>query len=365
MNKTKQILKNVKEAIISNRLDISTDLLTDICECYKVEMGLVSVLYTEERRSQIEDDINLLCTRLAQNEHNKSSIIDALDSMVLSIDLTTDLMGWFVNENYWNMKYHNVNNSEINEIINYINKHGNLSAISNNYVDEYDNFDAEVFHDYEKGLKYILFQNKKMYFPRYYSEDQIKEYYKGITIEQDPRSPHYYKKENYNVLPGDVVVDAGVAEGNFSLDIIDIAEHIYIIEADEMWVEALECTFEAYNEKITIIKGYLSNEMVGEYVSLDGLFADKEINYLKMDIEGYERFALKGAEKTIAKATDFRCAVCSYHKKDDEKCINEFFDRMNMDYETSNGYMVPVWDRGAYVDAEVRRGVVFGKKRLL
>jgi 16S rRNA A1518/A1519 N6-dimethyltransferase RsmA/KsgA/DIM1 with predicted DNA glycosylase/AP lyase activity len=49
------------------------------------------------------------------------------------------------------------------------------------------------------------------------------------------------------VAEGDVVVDAGAAEGNFALSVIDKASKVYIIEGDAGWCEALRQTFLPYN----------------------------------------------------------------------------------------------------------------------
>lgn len=53
-----------------------------------------------------------------------------------------------------------------------------------------------------------------------------------------------------------------------------------------------------------------------EAITIDEVFADKEITFLQMDIEGSEMEALKGAEKTIRHQHPL-LAICMYHKPDD------------------------------------------------
>jgi hypothetical protein len=63
----------------------------------------------------------------------------------------------------------------------------------------------------------------------------------------------------------------------------------------------------------------LSGEKNGEsaeMVKLDDLLKSEKITYIKMDIEGSEEIALRGAENLI-KANRPKMAICIYHKYDD------------------------------------------------
>lgn len=362
MNKTKELLTKIIEAIETGHLQIDDFLSDDIGSCFIQEIDLALLLYKEEQQEEIKKRAARLAEKLKGSRDNAQLYISIIDSMILCIDLISEEKEWFVNVNHWR-QVHGDNNPEINDIIKYIEKTGEVNAISSEFTDEYTNYDCPVYFDDNCGMHYVMHREKKMYFPKDYNAERVSEYYRGIVIEQDIRSPHCYYKDGYAVKHGDVVVDAGVAEGNFSLEHIDMASHIYLIEADESWIEALKETFKNYSNKVTIIKGYLSDEMDGEHVSIDGLFSDLLINYIKMDIEGYERLALLGSEGVIGKSNDIRCVICSYHKKGDEQWIREYMDGMLMENTTSKGYMIPTWDRSAYHDCEVRRGVVFGRKK--
>ena len=187
------------------------------------------------------------------------------------------------------------------------------------------------------------------------------DYCRFIYAEQDAKSPHYYQKDSYNVKEGDVILDAGVAEGNFALDHIDIASHIYLIEADSEWVDALKLTFKDYAHKVTIIPAFLDSSTFDNHVCIDDLNLE-QLNYIKMDIEGSERDSLIGATKTLENNNDLRFAICSYHQKGDEEWIRNFVKEYNYTTTTSGGYMFMNGEPGALINVSFRRGVVFGKK---
>ena len=66
--------------------------------------------------------------------------------------------------------------------------------------------------------------------------------------------------------------------------------------------------------------------------------------YIKMDIEGSELAALKGARETIKKHRPF-LAVCVYHRKNDIVNIPEFIDRLGCgyDYYLRGGFHTILW----------------------
>ena len=168
--------------------------------------------------------------------------------------------------------------------------------------------------------------------------------------------------KDFNVENSDVVVDVGVAEGNFSLDIIDRVKKIYLIETDDDWLEALKMTFREYEDKVQIVKGYVSSVEEGPFVTLDSIISEP-VNFIKMDIEGNEWDALQGAAKLIQKSENIRCAICSYHSDFDQTLIEAFFDGMDIKHNTSDGYMWFPWKvRQNYVSTRLNRALVRGEK---
>ena len=65
---------------------------------------------------------------------------------------------------------------------------------------------------------------------------------------------------------------------------------------------------------------------------LDGLLADERPTFLKMDVEGAELDALKGATETIRKHRPV-LAICLYHKPEDLWQIPLFINGLGVDYE--------------------------------
>lgn len=67
-------------------------------------------------------------------------------------------------------------------------------------------------------------------------------------------------------------------------------------------------------------------------ISIDELLKDEEVTFIKLDIEGSELEALKGAKKIIVKNRP-RLAICIYHKMEDLWEIPEYILRLVPDYK--------------------------------
>lgn len=214
-----------------------------------------------------------------------------------------------------------------------------LDVFNDNFVLKYININPEIYFDQKNALFYIYYNNKRMYFSsKFSSKEQIKRYYFHLLIEQDIASPHKYQTDRFHVCEHDIVLDAGVAEGNFELDIIDLVDKLYLVECDDDWIKALECTFEPYKDKVEIIKGMLGNGEQGS-IKIDDIIKDKKIDFIKMDIEGTEWEALCGAKQSL-KQNDIKLNVCVYHNVNDEKKIKKLLEELEYETEVSDGYMV-------------------------
>ncbi len=260
-------------------------------------------------------------------------------------------------------KYSDSNNKEIIEIINYLRNH-ELREFNYPFAEKYDEKKIAVVKDEECGLYYVLHNSKKLYLSRKFdTEQKAKDYYKSLLIEQDEESPHRYCDDDFKPGKNDVIIDAGAAEGIFALDYIDLAREIYLIDADELWIEALKYTFKDYGEKVHIIHSFLGafNE-IGITDTLDALI-DRPVNFVKMDIEGAEWDALRGAEQLINKAKSLRLAICAYHSDFDQELIETFMDKHTIKHKTTKGYMwFPYSCRETYISTELHRGIIRGEK---
>lgn len=217
-----------------------------------------------------------------------------------------------------------------------------LEVFNETFSDKYEDMDVNVFYDEENAMYYVYHCGKKMFFSKdYKNERQVRNYYRCLLREQDVNSPHRYLKNGFHVLKGDIVLDAGVAEGNFALEIIDLVEKIYLIEADSKWVEALKCTFAPYMEKVCIVEKFLGDEK--DEITVDEIIGNGRLDFIKMDIEGAEVRALKKAEATL-KNNEIKLVVCAYHNPDDEEDIKNVLEEYGYCSEPSQGYMVFITD---------------------
>lgn len=259
-------------------------------------------------------------------------------------------------------RYQGSEDSEIQEIMEYLKDH-KLQVFNYGFADDYNNMQVEIYYDNENTMFYVIHQGKKMYFSRKFdTESKVLEYYRSICLEQDPRSPHAYFDDNFKIDEGEVVVDLGAAEGNFSLDIIDKASKVYIIEADKDWVEALELTFKEYASKVVIINTYISDVSSGNYDTLDHLITEP-VDFIKMDIEGYECQALIGAKNLFGISPRIKCDICAYHRTGDEENIVRLLEQYAISYTTTKGYMwYPFLENEDAYSNELRRGVIRGEK---
>jgi hypothetical protein len=84
----------------------------------------------------------------------------------------------------------------LEEEIQYVVRNHKISVFPYKWQEEYRTDNITVYIDEEKNMKYVLRNGKRLYFPRNYSIDMVKETYLNLLIEQDKRSPHLYLTEN-------------------------------------------------------------------------------------------------------------------------------------------------------------------------
>jgi len=214
------------------------------------------------------------------------------------------------------------------------------------FVKAYDPKKIEVFKDAANGLFYVMQQGKRLYFSRNYSTvEAVQKSYNSLFIEQDPASPHLYLKEGFQVNDGDFVVDIGAAEGNFSLDIVEKAGKIVIIEAEAHWIEALKATFEPWKDKVEIIHKYLSDTDNERCATLKSIVGETPIDFLKLDVEGAEMSILKSSADLLSRKQIRKLAVCTYHKKNDERDFSRLLKEYGYDISQTLGFMLFVYGK--------------------
>ena len=271
----------------------------------------------------------------------------------LSLEKEHKIRTYFQNLNRQNV------DSELLEIIKYFDNHP-FSIFPYDFVKKYNPLDIDVFFDEAAKMKYILHDNKRMYFPRFWDASSIRSYYTGLCIEQDVASPHRYETPEYTVKEGDVIADIGAAEGIWALTYAEKAEKIYLFECEKDWITALKKTFEPWQEKVTIVHKYISNITKNEYITLDDFVNGKKINFIKADIEGMELHLLEGGVKTLTDADDVKLLLCAYHNQDDAEKLRSFLEAKRFTVENTKGYMLFIWDT-TLREPYIRRGLLRAK----
>ncbi len=221
----------------------------------------------------------------------------------------------------------------------FIGKNG-LTSYPGNYSLKYKNSEFEILFDDVKKMNYIVHKGKNLYFTPSYSIEKIRSLYIELITEQDVESPHRYII-NYDELKGKNLLDIGAAEGIFSLENIELLNHVYLFETEQFWIDALKATFEPWIEKVTIIQKYVSDKSKDNMITIDDFFKGQQIDslFFKMDIEGAEMTALKGAKNTIQACKDIQLAICTYHRPTDPKEISNFINAAGCKSEFSKGYL--------------------------
>lgn len=222
-----------------------------------------------------------------------------------------------------------------------------------------------VYWDTNNNMPYVLYENKRLYYPRGYRDFFVKDNKLYVAsyraMEQHEHSPHRYLTNEICIKENDIVVDAGAMEGDFALPYIDRIKKLYLFESDPEWVEALKYTYQDYCDKVVIINKMLSSRSGDQETTLEESIEGGKVDFIKMDIEGAEVEVLYASQKLL-RANAIRCAVCCYHGKNDRKEIEHIFAQNGYRCSVSNGYVVFLADPDIFREADFRKGVVYAEK---
>ncbi len=228
--------------------------------------------------------------------------------------------------------------------------------------EKYRDFSADMRYDSEKGMLYVMHCGKRLYYPGSYTPEMVYTEYSFCCMEQDEESPHRYLDGQFVVEEGAAVIDAGTAEGNFALEIVERAEKLYLVECDSKWIPALEATFAPWRDKVTIIPKMLGDTEDETHTTIDGIAAGERIDIIKMDVEGAEDLALAGAGKTFRENPGIRCVIATYHAKGMEERVIRRLHAEGFRTESKDGYVFYRNENEALWDMELRHALVRAQK---
>lgn len=257
--------------------------------------------------------------------------------------------------------YSNTTDDEIKSFLQIMKQQNEPCVYAYNPAEQYGL--REAVYDEDKDLYFVWFEGKRLYLSSEYkfTMKNGKRYAYDFWWEQDINSPHRYEENDVVVKEGDVLVDAGVCEGNFTLHHIDKVGKVYLIECDPDWMKALRATFEPYKDKVVFCNKFLGGCDTETMITLNSLVKEP-VDFIKMDIEGEEINALRGSDRVFANSNHIKCSICSYHKHGDEEAIKEILQQYGLKTEASAGYMLFTYDAEIWKNPELRRGIVRGRK---
>lgn len=246
------------------------------------------------------------------------------------------------------------------EIISYLSQNP-LSVFPYPFTKNYSPTNIKIYYDEQlNNLPYVMHEGKKLYFKRDKKEYKIMREYSFLRLEQDANSPHRYITDTFKINEGDVLIDIGSAEGNFSLSNIEKVKRLYLVEADPGWIEALTATFAPWKDKVTILNKYASDINDDKNISLDALLQHEgKVDFLKIDVEGAEQRVLAGATAVINNNKGLKVALCTYHKQDDAETFAKLLTGKRFNIEFSNGYMIFInGDKSQFKPPYLRKGLI-------
>lgn len=218
-----------------------------------------------------------------------------------------------------------------------------------------------VTFDKTKGMHYVVTRGKKLYYPASWPPYSIKAMHNQLLSEQDVDSPHRYERAGWGVRDGDVVVDAGAAEGFFALSVIDRAQRVILVESSPEWLPALRATFEPFSDKAVFLQKLIADVTDDDHITLDEILRmEGRIDFVKADIEGGERSMLKGAAVTLAQP-NLRLSVAVYHHEDDATVMGGYLKQQGYDVSFSPRLLLlEDFEDGHF---GLRRGICYADKR--
>jgi hypothetical protein len=154
----------------------------------------------------------------------------------------------------------------------------------------------------------------------------------------------YFDKDLIDARNDHVFVDCGAAWGDtYQRFVRTFSRHykrMYQYECSSVEFERLQRNMKGKSNVIPRFAGVSSHRksedvdgQTVQFVSIDDdIPRDEKITFVKMDIEGSELAALRGAAARIRRDKPY-LAICSYHKRDDLLDLSKYIRELNAEYK--------------------------------
>lgn len=208
----------------------------------------------------------------------------------------------------------------------------------------------KIEEDYLLNRIYIKGYTMPLFYPKSINVNSL---YQVIVESLYPNNWHYYEIPQTSVNKNDIVVDCGAAEGLFSFLISQRCKKVYLIEPLPDFIRCLKKTFRTHDNVMILpvaisdietianisVNGISSNLIINgdgldcKVTTLDKLFFELGIpvSYIKIDLEGYDYKAIKGAEKLIKKNKP-KIAITTYHNLEHALQIQNYLKSIVPEY---------------------------------
>lgn len=181
----------------------------------------------------------------------------------------------------------------------------------------------------------------------------------GVFYKPYSHKPEYFGDEIISLSENEVLIDCGAYDGDSIRGFFDVLKEkgisgykkIYAFETDADNARRLAKNLSGLEDVQLIVKGvygqvctlYSSKSgTIGSMVTeegtkietttIDEAVGDGEVTFIKMDIEGNELRARKGAEKTIRRCRP-KLAICVYHRVEYLVTIPQYIQSLRLDYK--------------------------------
>jgi FkbM family methyltransferase len=194
---------------------------------------------------------------------------------------------------------------------------------------------------------------------------------------------HIYGQGEHFIRPGDIVVDCGASDGDFTTEALkagaakvvsveispssaecirrnlaeDVAAGRVVVYAKGVWDREDRLTLLVDDTNFAANTVALHSDSLHPSIdvpltTIDRIVAElglRRVDFIKMDVEGAEVRAIRGARETIVKYRP-RLAIATEHKPDDERTIPEALRGIRQDYLMECG---PCSEKGGHVRPDV------------